>query len=106
MRQALMAKRLVYVRVTADLSVLEETETASARGGGAGGKTHHHPLDEVESVAVLTGTAERWGLQTGGGWGEHIATVAGVQQQQQQQQQPVFVIRIRGKGQVRKVFEK
>lgn len=81
-RLALMARRIVHVRVTPDLSALEETETS--RGTG---RTYHHALDDVEAVEM----GEGGGGWVGAGRGGHDVG-GGVP--------PVIVIRLKGKGQV------
>lgn len=88
-RHALLARQSVHVRITEDLSSLEEAEALSGwknrgqiggggggggRGGGGRGAVRQHRLDEVESVTP------------GGSGGAEGSS-------------PVFVIRFRGKGQ-------
>lgn len=87
-----MARRIVHVRVTADLSALEETETT--RGTG---RTHQHALDDVEAVEMEGGSGSSGGGHGGVGKRWRGGGVGGLSTGGAP---PVFVIRLRGKGQV------
>lgn len=111
MRQSLLERRLVHVRVTADLSWLQEREEVSREGvgggmGGGGGEqqggvVRRHPLDEVDSVEAGADGGRGgggWGWGWGGGKGADEKTRGG------RALPCAMAIRLRGKGQVRVIL--